>query len=231
MAYEASTEDISEASSGIQEAPSLWHPPPSAEHTTAGHTEAPAAAEPEMNTSGSGTASDMSGLFGHLADGSSWLADTSHAGNQLDDNGQVTPPDPTAKHGGYGSWIDSMFDLDPSKSFQESWLDSLYGDDSPGKVKPGDGQGTMLARAGYSAAVSPLAMLAVAGGELVDTIAWGLPYHLNKNEEIEKEKYAEWLANPAPSPTLPPDLVAPETPKPQVPLDPNGGTSAPGGAP
>src|SRR5262249_38083273 len=77
---------------------------------------------------------------------------------------------PGAQHGGFGGLLDRALDLDPSKSFTESWLDMIYGDSSPAHGRDDDGTGTKLARAGYSLAMSPVALEAMAVGELMDTI-------------------------------------------------------------
>jgi hypothetical protein len=99
--------------------------------------------------------------------------------HQTPDAGKVPPgrewvpagpkPEP-CKPGGY---LDQALNLDPTKSFTESWLERLYGKDSLARGKKGDSDLTTLGRAGYSVLASPLALEAVVVGHLLDNINYG----------------------------------------------------------
>lgn len=80
------------------------------------------------------------------------------------DLGSEAPADPEA------GILDKMFGLNPHKTFIESGLDGLYGENSPGKIKEGDSTLTKLGRATYSVGVSPAIPFIVSGGEMLDVI-------------------------------------------------------------
>jgi hypothetical protein len=64
-------------------------------------------------------------------------------------------------------WIDSLFGLNPDRSFVRAGLEGLF---SPGKSKEGDSTLTTLGRAGYSALASIAAIPVIGGGEILDKI-------------------------------------------------------------
>ncbi len=72
-----------------------------------------------------------------------------------------------------GSWMDKLFGLDRTKSFQESWLDGLLGPESPAHIKEGDSDLTKLGRAGYSVGAGMVAGVGVPAADLLDTLAYG----------------------------------------------------------
>jgi hypothetical protein len=66
--------------------------------------------------------------------------------------------------------LDSLFGLNPDRSFVRAGLEGLLGPDSPAHIQEGDSDWTKLGRAGYSAVAGLGAPFAIAGGEILDKI-------------------------------------------------------------
>jgi len=136
-------------------------------------------------------------------------------------------PTPDARTGPFGSpgWIDNALGLNPSTSFVQGGMDALgYGPTGiwGHPIAPGESQLSTAGRGLGAAAVSPLAALAAAGGDLLDNLNHGpelgqIGGELSDQLGGEGEPNSEGAPNP-PSPATPAPFD-PQTGKYANPLD------------
>lgn len=138
--------------------------------------------------------------------------------------GQATP-DAEPAQGPYTSpgWIDNTLGLNPNTSFVQGGMEALgYGQTGiwGRPIAPGDSDLTTLGRALGAAAVSPLAIYAAAGGDLLDNLNHG-PELGQVGKEVG-EQLNEAPTNPSSPAPSDPQLEPEQEPQPEAQAKPPG---------